>query len=67
MQSKEKLISAQDAINISQYKLSNNPYSIINKPQNDFKENYNIINPQKYEMENFKSDIKVYKPTNPSM
>lgn len=66
MQSKDNFTSIQDANNPSQDKIVNNIYQIINKSQQEFKENYNIINPQKYEMDNFKSDIKIYKPTNPS-
>ena len=65
MQNREKQNIFPDYNILEKDKLSNNYTSMI-KDQLESRENYNMMNIQNYEMENFKSATKIYKHTNPS-
>ena len=65
MNNKESKFPELDNNSQDKDKSQNNPFPIINKPQLDKRSNYNLIL-QNYEMDNFKSEIKIYKHTNPS-
>jgi hypothetical protein len=65
MNNKESKFPELDNNSQDKDKSQNNPFPIINKPQLDQRSNYNLIL-QNYEMDNFKSEIKIYKHTNPS-
>ena len=65
MNNKESKFPELDNNSQDKDKSQNNLFPIINKPQLDQRSNYNLIL-QNYEMDNFKSEIKIYKHTNPS-
>ncbi len=65
MQNREKQNIFPDCNLLDKDKLQNNFPSIINKETIESRENYNLLNIP-YEVDNFKSASKIYKPTNPS-
>lgn len=65
MNNKENKNLSQDNIIQDKDKLSSNPYTLMDKKQIVPRDNFNMKFPN-YEMENFKSDIKIYKHNDPS-
>ena len=65
MQNREKQNIFPDYNILDKDKPQNNFPSIINKETIESRENYNLLNIP-YEVDNFKSASKIYKPTNPS-
>ena len=65
MNNKENKNLSQDNIIQDKDKLSSNPYPLMDKKQIVPRDNFNMKFPN-YEMENFKSDIKIYKHNDPS-
>ena len=66
MQNREKQNIFPDYNILEKDKLSSNYTSMITKDHLESRENYNMMNIQNYEMDNFKSASKIYKHTNPS-
>jgi len=65
MNNKENKNLSQDNIIQDKDKLQSNPYTLMDKKQIEQRDNFNMKFPN-YEMENFKSDIKIYKHNDPS-
>ena len=65
MNNKENKNLEQDNIIQDKDKLQSNPYTLLDKKQIESRENFNLNIPN-YEMDNFKSEIKIYKHNDPS-
>jgi hypothetical protein len=65
MNNKENKNLEQDNIIQDKDKLQSNPYTLMDKKQIESRENFNLNIPN-YEMDNFKSEIKIYKHNDPS-
>lgn len=65
MNNKENKNITQDSNIQDKEKLPSNPYNLMDKKQIEPRDNFNMKFPN-YEMDNFKSDIKIYKHNDPS-
>ena len=65
MNNKESKNITQDSNIQDKEKLPSNPYNLMDKKQIEPRDNFNMKFPN-YEIDNFKSDIKIYKHNDPS-
>ena len=65
MNNKENKNITQDSNIQDKEKLPSNPYNLMDKKQIEPRDNFNMKFPN-YEIDNFKSDIKIYKHNDPS-